>query len=874
MPDWAQYVRQNLRLSHLKPEREAEIVEDLAGQLDEAYREALECGLTQARAEAAAMQHVADWTSLANELVHSQRGKESAMTILQHKVEARDATRGRFSLLTDLRQDICYGLRMLRKSPGFTAVAVLTLALGIGANTAIFSVINSVLLQRLPFPQPERVIVLHRWTGSSIPYAEFQDMEAQNHSFELLALQRRESMNLTGAGEPERVIVRMVSPDFFPILGLKPLLGRTYTKDEDRLGAPGVVVITQGLWTRKFNSDPAVVGRSATLAGKNYTIIGVVPDLPSQFAQTDFFYPIGQWDEPAFRVRGSGFGTVGLARLNPEVTLAQARADLKRLAGVLAAAYPKEDGRLTLDAVPFRTDTLGTLQHTLLLLFGAVGFVLLIACANVANLILARSTSRRRELAIRVAVGAGRERVVRQLLTETSLLGILGGGVGLLLAKWGMLALVEVAPRLSLGVEPSINIRVLLFTLTISLLTGILFGTVPAFKAARVDLQETLKEGGRGATGGHQRVQAALVVSEIALAMVLLAGAGLLVRSLERIWQVNPGFDPRNVLTFTIALSPDTATSAPKIRQMYSRLMDGLEALPGAASASLVFGNLPFTGESDINFWREDRKRPDRMSDAPDALWYAVTPDYLRAMGIPLLRGRFLTPQDTETAPVVAVINDGIARTLFPNEDPLGKRLHLTFFDRTAEIVGIVGTVKHFGLDVRPDNDILFQLYIPFRQVPDGLVPLLAMNSSVAVRTATEPASLTGAVRHEVRTVDDQQVMFGETTMQELLDGSLAFRRSSMILLEVFAALALLLASIGVYGVISNIVGQRAHEIGVRMALGAQRGNVLRLVLGRGVKLGLLGVALGIAAALPLMRLLSSMLFGVTAADPLTFAAV
>jgi predicted permease len=699
-------------------------------------------------------------------------------------------------------------------------------------------------------------------------------MEAQNHSFELLALQRRESMNLTGAGDPERALVRMASPDFFAILGLKPLLGRTYTREEDHLGAPGVVVITEPLWRRKFNSAPTVVGKSATLAGKDYTIIGVVPDLPRQFSHTDVFFPIGQWNEPAFRVRGSGFGTVGMARLKPEVPPPQARADLNRLAGVQAAAYPKEDSQLTFSVVPFRTDTQGTLQHTLLLLFGAVGFVLLIACANVANLLLARSASRTRELALRVAVGAGRKRVVRQLLTETSLLGTLGGGIGLLVAKWGMHALVAVAPRLSLGVEPRLSLRVLLFTLAISLLTGILFGIVPALQAARVDVQETLKEGGRGTTGGHQRVQGTLVVSEIAFAVVLLAGAGLLIRSLARVGQVSPGFDPRNVLTFTIALSPEAAPSAPKIRQMYDRLMDGLETLPGAESVAVLLGNLPLTGDSDIEFWREDRRRPDRLSDAPDALWYAVTPDYLRVMGIPLLHGRFLTPQDTETAPIVAVINDGVARGLFPNEDPLGKRLHLTFFDLSAEIVGIVSTVKHFGLDARPDNDNQFQLYIPFRQVPDGLMPLLAKNSSVALRTANQPASLTSAVRQEVHAVDNQQVMFGETTMQDLLDGSLSFRRSSMILLEVFAALALFLASIGIYGVISNLVGQRTHEIGVRVALGAQRSDVLRLVLGRGVTLGLLGVALGIMAALPLMRLLSSMLFGTTAADPLTFASV
>jgi predicted permease len=790
----------------------------------------------------------------------------------QVKEECRELRGTRF--LETLAQDIRYSLRVLCKNPGFTAIAVLTLALGVGANTAIFSVINSVLLQAAPFPQSERVLVLYRGTGSSIPYPEFQDMEAQNHSFELLALQRRESMNLTGIGDPEHVLVRMASPDFFPILGVKPLLGRTYTKEEDRLGAPGVVVITEGLWRRRFSADPGVIGKSVTLAGKDYTVIGVATDLPRQFAsRTEVYFPIGQWDEPAFRTRGEGFGTQGLARLKPEISLTQARAELNRLAGSLAAEYPKDDSELSFNAVPFRTETLGTLQHTLLLLFGAVSFVLLIACANVANLLLARLEGRKRELAIRVAIGASRKRVVRQLLTETLILGMLGGGIGLLFAKWGMHALVAVAPRLSSGQEPTLNLRVLLFTLALSLLTGILFGIVPALKAAGMDVQEPLKKNFHGTTGGHQRMQGTLVVSEIALAVVLLAGAGLLVRSLARVWQVNPGFDSRNVLTFTIALSPDAALSAPKIRQVYAHLMDRLEALPGADSAAVVSGNLPLTGDSDIPFWRDDQKPPDRLTDAPDSLWYAVSPDYLRVMRIPLLQGRFLASQDTETEPAVVVINDGIAHKLFPNQDPVGKRLHLTFFDQSVEIVGVVGSVKHFGLDA-PVDDNQFQLYIPFPQIPDAVMPLLTKSCSVALRSTVQPAALTSAVRQEVRATDRQQVMFGVETMQDLLDGSLSFRRSSTILLEVFAALALLLASIGIYGVISNLVGRRTQEIGLRMALGARRGSVLRLVLGRGLVLDLLGVALGIAVALPLMRLLSSMLFGITAADPLTFAGV
>jgi predicted permease len=681
-------------------------------------------------------------------------------------------------------------------------------------------------------------------------------------------------MNLTGAGDPERVVVRMASPDFLSILGIKPLLGRLYTKEEDRLGADPVVVLSESLWKRKFNSDPRTVGSGATLAGHDYTIIGIVPDLPNQFAHTDVFFPIGQWSEPAFRVRGSGFGAVALARLKPDLPLAQAQAELNRLAANLATTYPKEDSQLSFTAVTFRASTLGSIQNTLLLLFGAVGFVLLIACANVANLLLARAAGRKRELAIRIAVGAGRHRVIRQLLTETAILGLLGGALGLLVAYWGMRGVVALAPGVSLGAGQGLNLRVLLFTLTLSLITGVLFGIMPALKAARVDVQDTLKEGGRGTTGAHQRAQGVLVVTEIALALVLLVGAGLLIRSLGRVLQVNPGYDPGNVFRFTVALSPDTATNAVKMRQMYLRLADNLESLPGADSASVVFGDLPLFGESDIEFWREDKPKPERLNDAPDAVWYAVLPHYLQVMHIPLLRGRFISSQDTESTPGVAVINDGIARRLFPNEDPVGKRLYLTFFNVSVEIVGIAGSVKHFGLDARPNFDNSFQLYLSFRQLPERLMPLLAKNSTVVLRSSTPPAALGGAVRQQVRALDSQQVMFGEDTLQRRFDDALALRRTNMLFLEIFAGLALLLASIGIYGVISNLVGQRTHEIGVRMALGAQRSDVLRLVLGRGIRLDAIGVVVGVAAALPLMQLLSSQLFGVLPTDPLTFAGV
>jgi predicted permease len=851
--NWLRELGRRIRMLAHRRQFDADLEEEMRLHLEMRRQEHLQSGMEADDARAAARRRFGNATYLKEES-HMAWGWEW----FEH-----------------LAQDVRYSLRILRKNPGFTAVAIFTLALGIGANTAIFSLVDAALLQQLPFPEPNRVLVLHRWGGSSIPYPEFLDLQAQHRSFELLALHRRDSMNLTGAGEPERVVVRMVSPDFFPIIGLQPLLGRTFTKDEDRLGATPVVVLSESLWRGKFKADPKLVGSSVNVAGQARTVIGIVPSLPKLFAQSDVFYPIGQWSEPAFRERGNGFGAFGLARLKPGVTLVQASSDLSRIAANLASAYPKEDTQLTLTALPFRAANLGDLARILQLLFGAVGFVLLIACANVANLLLARSTSRQRELAARIALGATRNRIVLQLLTETLLLSTLGGGLGLGLAVWGTRAMIVAAPAgLLPGDGAAVDLRVLFFTLLLSVLSGALFGLIPALKASRVDVQATLKEGGRGSSGRHHRAQNFLVVSEIALAMVLLIGAGLLIRSLARVWAVNPGFDPHNAVTFSIALSPDKADNAVKARLMYVQLMDGLRSLPGVDSASVVLGNLPLTGVSDFWFYREDRPKPDKNTDMPDAIWYAVGPDYLRVMRIPLLSGRFIAAQDAEGAPAVAVIDERMARKLFPGEDPLGKTLHLLFFDENVQIVGVAGTVRQFGLDVPPDANSQYQLYIAFRQVPDRLIPVLTKNSAVVARTSASGLATFYAVRQLVRAVDNQQVMYGEGTMDQLLDGSLTSRRFSMMLLGAFAGLALLLASIGIYGVISHLVGQRTHEIGVRVALGAQRGDVLRLVLGRGVHLDLLGVALGIAAAVPLMRLLSNQLFGVTPADPLTFAGV
>jgi predicted permease len=667
----------------------------------------------------------------------------------------------------------------------------------------------------------------------------------------------------------------MISADFFTILGMQPVAGRVFRAEEDRRDAAPVALLSEGLWKRKFAGDPTVLGQNILLSGRNYTIIGIMPTISKFFSRVDVYLPIGQWQQPSFYKRGGGFGTRAIGRLKYGISVLQARTDLTQVANNLASAYPKEDTGLKFSVLPMREYSLGGLQQTLLLLFGAVGFVLLIACANVANLLLARSNSRTREIALRIAMGAGRFRIVRQLLTETVLLAALGGALGLAFAAWGTRAMIGAGPTGILGTQTiDLDTRVLVFTLFISLLTGVLFGILPALKSSHLDLQKTLKEGGRGSTGGHRRAQAFLIVSEVALATVLLVGAGLMVRSLARVLSVAPGFDPHNVLTFSISLSPASVASAPKTRETYSQLLEGLRELPGVELAAVNFGNLPFTGDSDIAFWREDQPRPASETDMPDSQWYAVSPEYLSVMKIPLIRGRFVTPQDSESAPAVAVIDERMARKLFPNEDPLGKQLHLTFFDEVVQIVGIAGDVKQFGLTASADTEQQFQLYLSYQQIPDRLISLLANNVPVVMRTAMPPLQAIPAVRNVVKAVDGQQVIYGETSMDTILGNSLSFRRFTMLLMGVFAALALLLACIGIYGVISYLAGQRTHEIGIRMALGARPSDILRLVLVRGVLLQMCGVAAGAAIALPLVRLLSSMLFGVKPTDPLTFAGV
>jgi predicted permease len=776
-------------------------------------------------------------------------------------------------------QDFRYGLRVLAKSPGFTAIAILTLALGIGANTALFSVVNGVLLNPLPFPNPDQLVALYSKTDtfnqSSVTYLNFLDWQKNNHSFSALCAFRSDNYNLTGAGEPERLHAHMVSSEFFPMLGLQPLAGRTFRSEEDQAGASPVVVISDALWKRRFASSPDVLGKSITLNGKAHTIVGVTSGRIPGLSLTDVFVPIGQWTDPTFRDRRISMGMYANGRLKPGVTFEQARADMDLVANNLSLTYPESNKGSGITLVPLKIDVVGDVRGILLVLLGAVSFVLLIACANVANLLLARSTGRAREFAIRSALGASSARVIRQLLTESVMLGIAGGAIGLILAKIGthaiLAALSDLLPRAD---EVGLDYRVLLFTAGISILTGIVFGLVPALKLLSPDVNETLKEGSRGSSGKRHRAQRVLVAVEMALAIVLLIGAGLMIRSLARLWAINPGFDPHNVLTYNISLTSGQNVSAGQLRSNYRETLRQLQALPGIEAVSMVGGSLPMTGDSEVPFWLESQPKPANQQDMPFALFYLVTPGYLQAMRIPVHSGRFIGERDDEHSPSVVVIDSSFARKHFPNQDPIGKHLNIGLLDIQPEIIGVVGHVEHWGLGSKESGNIQPQIYLPVWQVPDRFWPLLANGSQYVARTVSAPIGVVDGIRHAVEKVDSTAVLYEVRPMQEIVAGSVAKQRMAMYLLTAFSSLALLLSAVGIYGVISYLAGQRTHEIGIRVALGASRADVLRLVLGEGMRIALAGVGVGIVAALGLTRLLTQIIYGVGANDPITFAGV
>ena len=870
MPDWKQEINERLASLNLEHSREAAVVEELAQYLDDHHAELLAGGASEAEAERRTLAELSGSELLERELRRLERQAPQELIVL--------GTNRRTEMIADLWQDLRYGARMLLKNPGVSAVIVLTLALGIGANAALFSVVNGVLLNPLPFPRPEQIVALNQRlpnTGAgSISYPNFLDWQRENQGFSAMAVSRSSSFALVGAGEAERVRGRRCTANLFSVLGVKPALGRDFAPGEDERGATPVVIISAELWQRRFGASPDTPGKSLTVDDRDYTIVGVLPANFTLYRGTDVYVPMGQWNNTGLQNRSAGMGLQGIGRLKPGATLAQAQADMDGVMRRLAEAYPEANRDIGAAVIPLKERLVGDAGPSLWMLLGAVGFVLLIACVNVSNLLLARATGRTCEFAIRAALGAGQWRLLRQSLAESTLLALAGGGLGLLFAALGARAALNALPTgLPRADEIGLDARVLFFTAAITLLTGALAGLAPALKTSQRRLAETLKDSGRGAVGGRHRAQGMLVAVEVALALVLLIGAGLMIRTLNALWQVDPGFRPDNVLTFGLSFPPSMRALSPEARRASLRdLSDRLNSMPGVKAASFSLGASPMQGEGTASFWLDGQPTPASASERHRALAYGVEPGYLTAMGILLKQGRFFTAQDeTGTQPVV-VIDEVFARQHFPNAEPLGKRINLGDGGGPSEIVGVVGHVKQWGLDADDSHSLRAQLYLPFRQMGwNSEADVVARVDEVAGTTA---ATQFDALRRVVQNQHSHNVIYEPQTMNEVIADSLARRRFALILLNAFAAAALLLASVGLYGVISYLVGQQTQELGVRLALGAQRADVLLLVLSQGMKMTLGGVALGLLAALGLTRLLEKMLYGVSATDLTTFTVI
>jgi putative ABC transport system permease protein len=862
MPDWKAEVRKRLSGLQLAPARENAIVEEVAQHLDESYAELLASGVSEADAYRHVRAELHDGGLLMRGLQRVERSANPEPIVL--------GTNRRTNMIADLWQDLRFGARMLLKQPGFTLIAVLTLALGIGANTAIFSIVNAVLLRPFPYKEPERlVILLERVSaggGFSPSYPNFVDWRAQNKvCSSMSAVLGNESFNLTGAGEPERLQGQRVSAEFFSTLGVKPHVGRDFLPGEDQPGATPAVILSYGLWQRRFGNDPSLIGKQLTLNQQSYTVVGVTPPDFQFGAEADVTVPIGLQAE-RFRLRGNNPGADVVARLKPHVSQQQAETELNLIAARLEQQYPETNKNRRVRVVPLHERFVGDVRQPLLILLGSVGLVLLIACANVANLLLVRASARQKEMAVRVALGASRATIVRQLLTESVLLAALGAALGILLTLWGTSFIVaqlpDGIPRLH---EARVDAPVLGFTLAVSLLTGLLFGLAPALQASRANLTEGLKEGDRGSSGGRQRLRSVLVVGEVALTLTLLVGAGLLIQSFRRVLQVDPGFNARNLLTMQVSvINPD----GQQVANFFEQLQQKVRSLPGVKSVAVSNG-LPFGTANYPGFFIEGRADPDNKGAG---LRYTVSPDYFQTIGIELIKGRLFTTEDTRDSPQVIVIDEALAQRHFPNEDPIGKRLKQSLPNSPSyEIVGIVRHVEHYSLD-RQSPDA--QFYTNFNQTPLQSPSTGVGRISLLARTEVDPSSMASAVRAQVTALNKDQAVFNVRTLEQAVARSVAARRFSMMLLTVFAVVALALASLGIYGLMSYAVAQRTREIGVRMALGAQASDVLKLVVREGMKLALVGVTLGLVASLALTRTMKNLLFGVSATDPATFSAI
>jgi putative ABC transport system permease protein len=783
-----------------------------------------------------------------------------------------------YSTLETAWQDARYGARMLRKNPGFTLVAVLTLALGIGANTAIFSIVDAVLLRPLPYPGSNQLVLMFNVplqqpdALSGFSYRDFTECREQNRVFSEMAGNSFHDLTLTGVGEPSIVNTAAVTPEIFPLLNAKPLAGRTLLPEDGKQGASSVAVLSENLWRSHFGSNPGLIGQSITLDMRSFTVVGILPAsfrYPDGAPRQDVWIAVAQ--DPLFGPRMSEPGArvlVGIGRIKPGVSLTQAQVEMSTLGARLAKQYPAEDSGLTIRIEPYRQVVVGNVKSALLILLGAVGLVLLIACANIANLLLSRATSRGREIAVRIALGAGRARIVQQLLTESGLLGLLGGSAGVLFAAWGMWSLRPFLPSDVIQVS-SIHIggSVLAFTLLLSLTAALAFGLAPALLATPSNLQTKIKEGGeRSGHRGSQHVRSFLAISEISLAMVLLVAGGLLMRSFALVTSVNPGFDPKSVVEAEVSL-PQFQYSKPQQWTAFSNeLLARLQAQPGLRDSALA-APLPMDRQGEANFgfsFVGNSPLPPGKSTTAD--YATVSPDYFRVMRIPLLQGRFFSKQDSPSSPKAAIISETLARRYFPNQDPIGRQMRFGFppdSNVSREIVGVVGDVRDVALTRKPGP----MMYVPFAQAP-------LYGGEVVVRSSLSASSVAASIRQAVHSIDKDLPVTDVESFADVLGTSVTQERFRTLLLSSFSGIALILAAVGIFGVISYSASQRTHEIGIRLALGAQQRDVLRLILAQGATLALLGLGAGAVAALLLTRLMASLLYGVSATDPLTFAAV
>ena len=882
MPEWNEEITRRLGSLKLAPPREAEIVEELTQHVEDRYRELLSGGATEAEAYRVTLEELSD-----HELMVRELRKVEQPVALEPVVLGGGR---RKNILADLWQDLRYGFRMLRKNPGFTAVAVLTLALGIGANTAIFSVINAVLLRPLPFGDPDRLVQL--WETEPAPghYTltgpDYLDWQAQNQSQEGTSLYSwPQGFNASGAGEPEQAGVVRTQANFFSLLGVEPLLGRAFLKGEDQAGQNRVAVLSYGFWERHFGGRKDAVGQTLELNDEKYTVVGVMPAWFRSVVAADIWIPMDM-SLKSLGSRGQ-HQYLAIGRLKRGVAVANAQAELQTIAQRLEKQYPDSNQKVGAMVIPLKEQLVGDSRQQLLIVLGAVGLVLLIACANVANLLLVRATSRHREIAVRRALGAGRGRVVRQLLTESVLLSLLGAVFGLALA-WGCVRVLATAERVPIPRPNPIGLdsTVFLFTLGIGLLVGILSGFAPALQPSQLQLSQELKASTRALTpSGRRRIlRDALVVGEIAVSLVLLIGAGLLLRSFAKLREVDVGVHPEGVLTMNVVLPPKRYGTLEQARTFLEQLLEDLKNAPGVQAAA-ISSKLPLDGGNNgyITIPGEENAAFENILVG----WNYTTPDYFRAFGIPFLKGRNFTDQDlqdaVDTAPrvvaivqsgkmqaspdlrFVAVINQAMARTFWPKQDPLGRVFELGPLRVT--VIGIVGNVKEGGIS----QPVIPQAYFP---LPFALANPDGSSLSIVIKSAAGPEGMLATVREKLRSLDSGLALFRVRTVEEIISESMADTSYQTVLLGSFALLALLLTAVGIYGVMAYTVTQRTHEIGIRLALGAQPGENLRLIMRQGAQLTLAGVALGIGGALAVTRLLASLLFGIQSRDPFTFIVV